>query len=281
MVIASSLVMGLLAYALMLYNYGSRVTPDGNFYLSMGRGNPAPTPYRLRWLLPRVLGPRVKAWNAVTGIALVLTCPLIAMLGGERWFLAVILWVGLPWFRLGVRYPILTDAPAMMFALLSVVLLPVSIPGAIAAALAGGACRESSPVYAALFSLSPWPLLGLAAPLAAHLLVKKGEVPMGAEWLRTPIKSAWDFHGGKWLDPKWTFLPWGMALLALFHENLPLALPALVVAYGTMLVANDFSRLYQWAAPPVVVLAAQVAPEWAIYAVAALHLVNPWASIDV
>lgn len=281
MVTLYSILIGVVAYALHLYNHGSRLTPDGGFYQSMGRGNPAPNPYRLRWFLPRVLGPTVRPWVVTTGLSLVLTCPIIARLGGEHWILAVILWVGLPWFRLCVRYPVLTDAPAMLFALLSVVLLPVNIYLAVVAALLAGACRESAPVYAALFALNPLPLVGLFIPMTLSLLVEKGDIPMGSEWLRKPIKSAWDHHGGKLLDPKWTLLPWGMALLAVFNENFYLVLPAVVVAYGTMLVANDFARLYQWSAPVVVVAAAQVAPEWAIFAVPILHLMNPWADIQV
>jgi hypothetical protein len=210
------------------------------------------------------------------------------MLGGEQWLPAVLLWVGLPWFRLGVRYPVLTDATAMLFALLSVILLPVSIPLAVVSAVIAGACRESAPVYAALFSLSPWPLLALPAVLAAHFLTRKGEIPIGADWLHKPFKSAWDFHGGKWLDAKWTLLPWGAALIAVLNPQFWTALPALAVAYGTMLVANDFARLYQWAAPPVVILAAQMVPElsiigvgFTIFALILLHFWNPYANIDV
>jgi hypothetical protein len=50
-----------------------------------------------------------------------------------------------------------------------------------------------------------------------------------------------------------------------------------VVAYGQLLVATGTARLYQWAAPPVVLGAATVIPaRWAI-GIPGLHQFNPWA----
>lgn len=276
-----SVLIGLGAYALYLYNYGSRITPDGEFYLSMGRRNPAPTPYRYRWLLPRILKANVRAWNVVTGASLVLTCPLIALYGGEAGLVAVCLWVGLPWFRLGVRYPVLTDAPAMMLTLLALVLIPYSMALAVITVAIAAMMRESAPVYAALFTWNPIFLIGLIPAIVAHFATKKGDIPMGAEWLRNPKKSAWDFHGGKLLDPRLMLLPWGVALAAMLHGQFWVAIPALAVAYGQLLIANDLTRLYQWAAPIVVVLAAEVITGWAVIPLIALHMCNLWAEIDV
>jgi len=276
-----SLLIGIAAYALYLYNWGSKITPDGQFYLKLGSGEPVPTPYRYRWLLPRILKANVRAWNVVTGTSIVLTCPLIALYGGEVGLVAVLLWVGLPWFRLGVRYPVLTDAPAMLFTLAALVMVPHNVAISLLLVMIAASMRESTPVYAALFAWNPIFLLGLIPVAIAHFATKKGEIPPGAEWLEKPKMAAWESHAGKWLDPKWTLLPWGAALAALFHPHFWQAVPVLAMAYGQMLVANDFARLYQWAAPVVVVLAAQMIPGWAVLPLFVLHMYNLWANIEV
>lgn len=283
MVIVYSTLIGIAAYALHLYNFGSRLTPDGRFYLERGRGEPVPTPYRYRWLLPYILRANVRTWNVVTGVALVLTCPLIALFGATAPITAVLLWVGLPWFRLGVRYPVLTDAPAMFLVLLGAFLgghdywiLAILLVG-IAAMM-----RESAPIFACALTLSPWFLISMIPVIFAYFLTEKGEIPGDCQWLRTPVKSAWEFHGTKLLNPRFMLLPWGAVLVALLSPHLVYALPVLALAYGQMLVANDFARLYQWAAPMMVVLAAPlIGPMWWAIPLLALHLMNPWAEIEV
>jgi hypothetical protein len=74
--------------------------------------------------------------------------------------------------------------------------------------------------------------------------------------------------------------PWGVSLIALFtidHAVLIMLLTTLVLAYCQLLIATDSVRLYQWAAPPMILATMTVLTSpWAIVALA-LHLLNPWA----
>jgi len=113
------------------------------------------------------------------------------------------------------------------------------------------------------------------------LTARAGSDPVGEEsMLRDPLRAGRLSHMGRWLDPASMVAPWGAGVLAAFTTD-PAIIPSLVIttvlAYGQLLVATGTARLYQWAAPPVVLGAATVIPaRWAI-GILVLHQFNPWA----
>ena len=72
---------GLLAVALRFWGNNTQLqdTPDSRAYTAMCRGVPVRNPFRLRWLLPKLLPDNSWIWWGVSSSALVLTCPLLAM----------------------------------------------------------------------------------------------------------------------------------------------------------------------------------------------------------
>lgn len=277
------------AYALRWYSEGMTVTPDGKYYLARGLGHAVPRPYALRWALPKILGGDPRKWVVANAVVLVLTGPLLfwyfqlQAVSRVEALVGVALYVGLPGvWRLNVRYPVLVDAAGMAFALLSACcVLTGAWWAAVGFALIGAAVCEKSPVFAAAFSFSCLPLLGLLVVAAAWVWSEHSDDK--PEWLRQPLAAAREFHKGQWLDATKVFLPWGaVGVLVLISSGWrPEAWVALALGYGSLYVANDMTRLYQWAAPALIPVALCALPmEWAAPILAA-HLLNPWGSPDV
>ena len=74
--------------------------------------------------------------------------------------------------------------------------------------------------------------------------------------------------------------PWGAGVLALLttdHRIIPMLAVTAPLAYGQPLTATGTVRLYQWAAPPVVLATLECVPSrWPAVALVA-HQCNPWA----
>ena len=260
---------------------GSRwITPDGRWYFQAGRRLPVPRPYTRRWLLPLMLGERKWAWDLVSSLSLIACGPLIAAyVEGEWWqrLAAVVLFVGCPGlFRTNVACPALVDACGFALALASSVLARNHAAASAGLALAAGACVERAPVFAAIFAGSPVPLLGLLAPA----WLRKGAEAQ-EPWLTAPFRHALKLHAGNWLAWREILLPWGaiavLAPLGAARDRLTLlAVAALVVGYGQLLIATDRARLYQWAAPPVIALAVRALPASSLtLLILIVHLFNP------
>ena len=168
--------------------------------------------------------------------------------------------------------PVLTDAPAMCFAVLAA-LLPW--PFNVIVALIGGFARETVPVFAALYAWSLWPLIALIPIGAWALFAPEGADPIKREsWLARPFKTAMEFKHGEWREFGAMVTPWGGALAALAFPS-PHLFATIAVAYAQLVVATDFTRLFVWAAPVVVLHAAQVPVEWML-PLAVFHITNPW-----
>src|SRR5215213_1581933 len=88
------------AYAITWWSTGWRMSPDGEQYRRMARGEAVPMPYARRWLLPRLLGDRPVLWKAWSLGATLLSAVLTALLVGgpslSGQLLAEVLFVGLP-----------------------------------------------------------------------------------------------------------------------------------------------------------------------------------------
>lgn len=294
--LATALGGAIVLYAFSALRHGERaLTPDGVRYLAMGTGRRVALPFALRWLLPRLCRDSVVRWRWCTAAHLVALCPLLAV-WLDAWLddhwrsaLASLLVAGLPgvWL-IHVRSPVLVDAAAITWALGSAVAMQHGWwAPAIAAALVSGCIKESAPVFAACYAWSAWPLLGLAAPAARRVTVTLGPDIFDAReaWILThPIRAGLAAHRGRWLDPRAMALPWGAGWLAVAGTSasmLPMLLTTLVLAYAQLIAATDTVRLYQWAAPPVILAAAGVVPTSWLPVVLAAHIANPWAGRGV
>lgn len=251
--------LALFAYAVHWYRTGWGMSPDGVYYLRSA-GAPVPTPYRLRWLWPRLLPPVLWPWALVSLISLMAACWLLEP--RAAWLL-----VWLPMVALNVRLPVLVDAPAFAFALGSAWAASRGQTGlSVALALGAGASKESAPIFAAAWALSPWPLVGLLATG----WWRRAAAP-DQSWLARPWSSARRDP----LDWRRVLLPWGavapLALAGAAWDRATLAAGvALVLGYAQCLRSMDDARLYQWAFPAVAVLACRVEGWWVLPALA-LH----------
>lgn len=240
------------------------LSPDGHHYIRAAAGHSVPAPYSKRWLLPRLLGPRPERWRLLTFASFAALSPAAAGffhtrgLAGWPLAFATALLCALPGLRLPLRLPVLLDAPSFTGAM-AVAWSAGAGPWWLTAALSLvlGATRESAPVFAALWAWSPWPLVGLAT--AGWW---RPSAPPDAErepWLAHPWREAWKLRRQIGLDGTLYVRPWGAALAGLVAPSWQVAL-TVAVAHGQLLQAMDTLRLAVWAAPVLVVGAAQVIP---------------------
>jgi len=265
------------------------VSMDGRRYLHAGTRQRVPFPFALRWLLPLLCGASVRRWQLCTMAHLVILPPLVT-LWMEPWIaddrlriaggLLVCGFAGI--WRINLIRPVLVDAPAMTWSVGAAILFQHHLWYlGILGSLVAGSIKETAPVFAACYAWNPLGLLGLLAPIVRGLTARAGSDPVGEEsMLRDPLRAGRLSHMGRWLDPASMVAPWGAGVLAAFTTD-PAIIPSLVIttvlAYGQLLVATGTARLYQWAAPPVVLGAATVIPaRWAI-GILVLHQFNPWA----
>jgi hypothetical protein len=236
------------------------LSPDGAFYLAAGRGELVPHPYRLRWLLPRVLGAHVARWVWLTRVsyaALAIAAAFyfagMGLRGGELAFAAALL-CALPGLRLAWRLPVLIDAPSFTLALIVAgVTRREPLAGAVLS-LVLGSVRETGPVFAACWAWHPAPLVGL---LAVGFWRPRAMLTDDApDWLRHPVRAALALRLALGLDGCLYVRPWGAALLGLVHPTTQ-TLVTLSLAYAQLFMAQDTMRLVVWAAPPLVLGATQ------------------------
>lgn len=255
-----ALLIAAFAYAVHFYRSGLSLSPDGQYYLRAALGRPVPAPYQRRWLLPTLLGPRPVLWQLASALSLLALGPLTYAFTGSLGATWLLVWLpGL--YALNVRLPALVDAPALAFALGAALAWQRGHVGlAVALALAGGATKESSPIFAAVFAGAPDLLVGLVA------VNWWGRQAAPIEpWLLRPWSSARSCRDV--LDAQRMLLPWGpLAVVAPLGAGADASTLraglALGLGYAQCLVAVDDSRLYQWAAPALLVLAARVESPW-------------------
>lgn len=244
-----SLAVSVLVVALYLWQDGAHGCPDGTRYTSK---KAQPTPFHRRWC----------GWNAkvLTGASLLGLVFVSSMLGS--WWQAA-LFVTLPgaWF-IATR-PTTVDGPSMALAWGSALLFPRYPYAAVALSACSGFVHERGPVFAALYSWSPWPLLGLVA----------------SGWWRKPAprdSDPWVGHAKflevvsvhrkaqDWLDFKaYAFATRGLIPIAALCGAPPSAWAAMAVATASRVVATDNSRIVIWGAPALIVALRDV-PQWAI-----------------
>ena len=257
--------------------------PDAARYWLAGGSQRQARPFHLRWLLPYVCEQSIRRWWVVW----IVSWP-VAGLGMFAWQAQSVSWVrslaatvlvlGLPGI-LGpkVTVPVGVDLPALAVGLSATALVADGSPHMIVAgcllAAMGSTIRETVPVYAALWAWSPWPLLGLAVPLAAHLVYRPAAEdvlgPKFTQIARHPVRASLEAHRGRWRDGWLWVAPWGVCLAGLLHPT-PQVLVALAASWAVVLVATDTVRLQHHAAGPVLAAsAAQIIPvSWMLIACA-------------
>lgn len=231
-------------------------------------------PFNRRILFPSICGDSILRWKLLTYISLVALPFLVAVYVNGNWqqsLFAIILMAGLPSMQFWYKNPVLVDAPAICMAL-AAALLPW--PYNLAVVTVGAFGRETVPVFAAIYAWNPVLLLGLIPVISWMFMAPQGTDQLKREnWLDHPIKTAVAFKKGKWLNPDYMIFPWGAGLLALFNPSFQLATAA-GIAYAQLLVATDWTRLYVWAAPVVILNSVYIGGEWMI-PLAVIHLFNP------
>jgi hypothetical protein len=242
-----------------------RISVDGGFYLAAGEGKLVPSPYSRRWLLPAILADEPIVWATVTYASLAvgtLACAaLLASYGAnlQQAVLGALLWLLLPGVqKIHRHFPVLVDAHAMAAAMIAAVFAREgNIVMAVVTALWAGAVSEKAPVFAALWAWNPIPLIGLAT---VGWFRASAPVPReGFDYLKNPVRYALKQRRKMGLNMAYYALPWGPMLLGLMNAGVQVY-ATLAVAYAQLLFANDGSRLYQWAAPPLVYATVTFAP---------------------
>jgi hypothetical protein len=263
--------------------------PDARRYLARGAGAPTPQPFSYRWLMPFLCKTSLRRWISssylhLAALPVLLYCWLRPHVSDTRLLIVGSLLVcGLPGiWRITLRWPVSVDAAMMTWALAAAELYQVHQPLlACAAALVAGSVKETGPVFAACYAWNPLLLAGLVAPVLARMLDRPGTDPMGQERvLASPFIASRLYHTGRWFEPQLMLAPWGVALLAFGATDGPIVVRAAVtagVAYAQLFFATDTVRLYQAAAPPVILATLTVIPPDLAFAALAAHLFNPWA----
>lgn len=242
--------------ALFLWQDGILQCSDGDRYTS---GKPQPSPFNRRFC----------GWQRKVLIPLSIGC-LVALgtLMGTPTKALLLLSLPGAWFI--ATHPTCVDAPCMLLAWLSSMFVHTNFQLSIALACASGFIHERGPVFAAVYSLSPIPLLGLFCVG----WWRKAEVD-DPDPVKLVSHGAW--AAIKAHKPYQDFLD-GKVLLVGLRGLLPLAvydgMPArswlsLAVAVGSRVLGTDTCRFLFWAAPPIVADARDV-PMWYL----ALHLVT-------
>jgi hypothetical protein len=221
------------------------------------------------------------AWQAVSWSSVVAIPVLVALYVPERPLVAAALMAFLPIQRVNVRLPVLVDAPAMALALGAAVALQRG-HWALAVALAtiGGGCKETAPIFAALYAWSWLPLMGLVALLGIRTAGKPDGDPFSGRGTLNAAKVILAQRRHDFLSWTQTLLPWG-AVLPMYVLAGPAwkSLVTVAVGYGQLLIATDKARLFQWAAPPVIAVAAHGASgPWLAVALIA-HAFNPYRGV--
>lgn len=258
-----------------------RLTPDGRRYIAGTTGQTPARPFHYRWLIPAICRDQIRRWQITAwAAAAVYLAGTVAYTG--HWAAAPLA-AGLTGvIALNVKHPVLVDLPAAAAAVAAAVAAHHNILWlAVLLSVTAGTMKETAPAFAALYAWSPWPLLGLAAPAIRHITTRPGPDVLDAEnaWiLAHPIRASIKYHRPL---PTWVWvLPWGACLAGLTNVDAQLA-ATLAVAYAQCAYATDTVRLYQWAAPVLIVATVDTIPPAWWPAILAIHLTHPFRTEGV
>jgi len=269
-----------LTYLVLIYlNETRQVSPDSKRYFAMSTHKQC-NPFNLRWLLPYICKQNETLWNVFT-LGSILLIPIamyqFMIVKGYSEYQSLIgcaLVCGLNGVIL-VNYiaKYLTDSFGMLMMLLSSIAFQLDfiLIGIILSGI-GTMANEKVFVYTSLVTFNPLALIGGLPLLIRYLFFKPAET----DWLgdtvilKQPFKLAHHFHRNKYFN---TVLVWGVCILALNDLTLQLIL-ILLVAYLSTLIATDFTRLFMWSFPVVVIATVNVFPYEYTLPLLAVHWFN-------
>lgn len=139
--------------------------------------------------------------------------------------------------------------------------------------------RESAPVWLAVYTASPYPLLGLPGILAVLYIVngRPADITLDNAFIREPLVTCLKHRHGRMFDWKLYLLPWGVLLPLALMADWQMATAIWVLSCIPLIIVTDTARVQYWAAPALIPLAlAAPIPEVAWPLVLAAHLFNPY-----
>lgn len=259
-------ILALLPAAITRWQQGSVVTPDGRFYLAMGRGEFVPRPYSLR-----SIARWVSNWEAVSITSMVITAIGLyvwasALHGSMIGVITCAFWGALPATRRLASWTTLVDHASQLSIILAGIASLWSPWLALPIVLAGQIAHERIALYGPLMM---WvtsgdiaaPVVCLIASYVAYTVRYEAKAyhPMEREieWLREPFRYSVEQHRQAAHD--WTIwlMPWGIVWAWLLAPSWH-AIVAVLIAYGSLAVSVDRVRTMQ-AAPFVLCLCAALA----------------------
>lgn len=247
--------------------YGTRISPDGEYYAKMSKGEPVPLPYSFRPLIPMMC----KTWDAWFASTYVH----IGMIGYMYYLLAISLGcsqvqaasasVCLAMSKYHVRlmsfFPVLVDAPALAWGLATAVTFMNGYIGlGFACMVIASLVSEKSNLFAAIWSGSVLPITGYMITFFANLFVTEDTEPTGRDWLDEPFATAMKNLKEMWAKSPWQFVtPFGIGLLALQSTNV-LVWAGIAAALLPIVRSMDYGRLASWAYPLMIIEAVKIFP---------------------
>lgn len=225
------------------------LSSDSWRYLAMAKGEGAPKPYHYRWLLPRLLGEDRRKWATVSTASVAGMVPAMWWLTGNPASGIFAFTLHGVW-NMARSYPVLTDAPAMLAAIVAAAATKHRRwEIAVAASLIAGGCRETAPVFAAVYAWHPLPLIGLISPIVRELQAEGPDITedFSHTCVTDPVGATDQVRAGSSGDWKLYAAPLG-GLVAGGRGDVRTA-AVLVLAYAQLAVAVDTARLIVWAWP--------------------------------
>lgn len=267
------IVIGWVIVYLYRLKYDIRLSPDGYFYLKQHPSGARyrsslllPVPYSLRPMLPDLLTTDKQwinaTWISVAGVAGLSYAWFCKCLTPEQAFTGTLLLLTFTNItRLAAVFPVLIDAASIAATFMSSLLwinasAPVEYLIATCVSLLLALLNEKIAVFAALWSWSLYPLVGLAVTLVRYLIVRGDDE--GIDWLKNPVREAIKTHGARFNNGTW-WQAWGVLPLAFITMSFEAWLTVLISVLQ-LFHAQDYARVFLWCAPVVIIPLVQMFP---------------------
>lgn len=271
------------------WDYDVPLSPDGEQYWKMGAGEKVSQPFFLRWLWPYVCKQSSFRWRASSQVVtallipasmLMLLCAGVPALGSVIGGFAVVGLAGVWKFNRNV--PVLVDAPAMLFTVLSISFALLDWyywPLAIILACVAVSIKEISILFIFAATLNPYIFIALLIPAYLYFKVERGEYISlnhhAVFAVQHPIQAGMEAHRHIFQNWKLILAPWGGLMICVLFPSWSLLLGVLF-AYLLLVTATDTVRLFQWCWPIVLLAVFLGIPSWAWIPVVLLTWFNPY-----
>jgi hypothetical protein len=211
---------------------------------------------------------------------LMLLCAGVPALGSVIGGFAVVGLAGVWKFNRNV--PVLVDAPAMLFTVLSISFALLDWyywPLAIILACVAVSIKEISILFIFAATLNPYIFIALLIPAYLYFKVERGEYISlnhhAVFAVQHPIQAGMEAHRHIFQNWKLILAPWGGLMICVLFPSWSLLLGVLF-AYLLLVTATDTVRLFQWCWPIVLLAVFLGIPSWAWIPVVLLTWFNPY-----